>query len=510
MKSIKKISLVFFFAINCGLLHAQKQANNWIFGTKAGLTWNTLQIFEAKRLDDLTAVTLQRIPTAIHTSKFGNTNYMQAYNSSFALSDKDGNLQFYSDGAYAWNKSFIMFYNSGYGMSTTQGGVLMPIKPSSNYLSEFIAIIPGSGSNSGIDYMKFGYNYFSPGGAVSVARQKFANGIQNIGIGEVATIALKPNKKDMWVIAPRVYQNKPQLYAWLLNESGVNQNFFAPVVSEMVTLPTAFPSGYLQTGFIKLSPDSRHFIWGTKYGYTVLGKFDIETGEASDVKYINVNGYGVEFSRSGRYVYISALDGQVNVYETDELLSASDPTTVAPVYTYNGGTVGTALQLAPDGRIYQPINNTRSLIVVDKPEEAATDPKVCILEDILSDGGKVYLGLCNFSGSWFSSEIEGVEKCCAGGEEVYSYNYASGLGADNIAYTEWDFGDNNIVQVNISTTSLTGIVTCPHVYDKPGTYSIKVQSYTSLGQLLGESMEHTVTVNPCVIRVNPHIRVKLK
>lgn len=492
-------------------LLAQKQANNWIFGSKAGLTWNILQTFEAKRLDNQATINLKRIPTAIPINKFENSNYMEARSSSFALSDKYGNLQLYSDGTSYWGKTFRTFYNGSFGISSTQGGLLMPIKPSSNYQTEFIAIIPGSGY-SGIDYMKIGFSYFYPNGTISVTRR--ALGQNNGYMGEVATIALKPNKKDMWVIAPRMYQNKPQLCAWLLNESGDNQIFYTPVISEMVTLPTSFPSGIssLHTGFIRLSPDSQHFVWGTNNGYTILGNFDIETGQASHVKYINVNGYGVEFSRSGNYVYISVSNGEVRVYETTTLLSASDPNTIVPIYTYNSGTrYATALQLAPDGRIYQPIYNTRSLIVVNKPELVETDPEVYILENILPDGGKVYSGLCNFSGSWFGSEIEGVEECCAGGEEIYSYSYAGGLGTDNIAYTMWDFGDNKgKVQVDVSTSSLSGIVNCPYVYEKPGTYTIKVYSYTSQGQLLNETMEYSVIVNLCVVKVNPHLRINVK
>lgn len=520
-----KILLFTFFILAGNVLYAQKQANNWVFGYNVILTWNTLQDFNAKRLDNGAVVTLKRIPTALPNLKMGSsTNYFISNGTSFALSDKDGKIQIFSDAKDVWSSNFSKSLSlPNMYLGTPSGGTLMPIAGSS---TDYIAVVPVNGS-TGVNVFKLridpAWGNISIIGSPVNLKQYITSYVLYNDVSQAAAMILKPDKKSMWVVVPGMPQgNKPSLYSVTLNAAGNTEG--APIQNALPTSPASFPNMNISTSFatgqIKISPDSKYILWGMGIGYVLLGEFNIETGEVFSVKYFSSSATGIEFSRNGKFLYL--VSGRnTSVYSAAELLSAANPNSVSPVYTYTVPALQNYtcyLQLAPDGRIYQTVASAggniaaRNMLVINQPDKADIDPEVYLLENILLEGTYTSGGLCNFSGSWFSNDIDGPNEVCALAQETYSYTYASGTTTDPVAYTIWNFGDGTPAKrVDISgPSSGSGVVTCSHIYTSPKTYAITVTSYTSANTILSTTMEHSVTANLCVAKVNPHIRITAK
>ena len=100
-----KFNFLFGLIIFCNAASAQKQANNWYFGDKAGITFN------------------QGDPVALTDSE------MWSLEGCSTISDRDGNLMFYSNGMEVWDRTHNVMPN-GSGLlgdiSTTQSGIIVP------------------------------------------------------------------------------------------------------------------------------------------------------------------------------------------------------------------------------------------------------------------------------------------------------------------------------------------------------------------------------------------------
>ncbi|MBK6730505.1 MAG: T9SS type A sorting domain-containing protein [Bacteroidetes bacterium] len=109
---MKSILLCIAAAISCCYTFAQQDAN-WVFGDSAGLYFH------------------DGIVESFTTS-------MQGYDASASISDSDGNLLFYTNGIYIWNKYHELMTNGDslqigglpygveYGSSITQGVIIVP------------------------------------------------------------------------------------------------------------------------------------------------------------------------------------------------------------------------------------------------------------------------------------------------------------------------------------------------------------------------------------------------
>ncbi len=110
---------VFIFGFLCYInCFAQKEANNWYFGYNAGITFNT---------PDGSPVAL--LYGALHTDEGVAT-----------ISDKDGNLLFYTDGITIWNRKHEQMQNGKDLMgspTSTQSAVIIPMPCSNNLYYTF-------------------------------------------------------------------------------------------------------------------------------------------------------------------------------------------------------------------------------------------------------------------------------------------------------------------------------------------------------------------------------------
>lgn len=483
--------------------YAQKEANNWFMGDGVGLTWNVTRSFSAKGLFGTTDETMEGLPVFVSGSKISTLE------GCFSLSDSEGNLLFYSDGMTIWNKKHTQMAN-GSGMqghnSSAQSGIILPY---TGHPNQYIAISIGERDADNMAYSIIDMTRDGGLGEVVTKNVRFSG--QAGRLGESVTSILHKNGTDYWIIAPG--RGTPTyLNAWQITSDGI-QNTLPITTSIGTTVQSSNTSGY-----IKFTPNGEHFVWGTWHsGQTFFGDFDNETGKFSNIKNLSHRGYGVEFSPSSKYLYISHDDGSksgIYVYNFEELLASSNPANVTNKFyafdkNVNPDRPNKALQLGSDGRIYIALSadngggdKSQNMAIIDNPEDYP-DLKIYKLEGFVSPG-YVWMGLPSFAANWFDISIGGEEETCMGTPQDYSVEITQSGGARLVDYILWDFGDGSLIEKDSNASS--GTHTRSHIYTQTGIYTITVSSYQT-GDVLIAEKKFQVKVRPCILPVNPNIHL---
>jgi len=520
------ISLLIAFCISMPLL-AQKELNNWFSGSYSGITWNKTRSFEATGLFGTSDAILDGLPTEIIGSP------MSTAEGCYSLSDSKGNLLFYSDGQKIYNRKMEVMENGAgmYGdMSSAQSGVILPFPGSKTKFISLSLDACNNTTSTPIDVLAYSIvdmdkntNGGFEDGAVMEKNIVFTGHPASTLTNESMTAIRHANGRDYWVIAPSKSVAATYLNAWLVTPAGIQNT--TPVSTLATT--TTNNNWDAATGYIKLTPDGKHFAWGT-WGDNRLffGDFDASTGQFSNIKSISATrAYGVEFSVSGKYLYTTqvngsgATNGAIKVFDFEALLSADDPSTVAFKSKGNIWAHG-AVQLGPDKRIYinrrYDYKSDRSIYVIDNPEDY-DNLRYYLLEDFISGdayiGGTLYsgaggfaMGLPSFTASWFDINIEGNEKFCQRTLQKYTIGVDEYL--SNAEYIIWNWGDGNKSPIQQISTGVQSY-SASHVFDT-GKYTITVEAYKD-----GETdpfIFHTLDVEAtnCGIPVNPHLQIGIK
>ncbi|MDR2955728.1 MAG: PKD domain-containing protein [Prevotella sp.] len=199
------------------------------------------------------------------------------------------------------------------------------------------------------------------------------------------------------------------------------------------------------------------------------------------------NLYGVEFSISGEYVYITQYDGAFYRTTFDDFMSGNTSLTNLNINLSN-------VKLGPDGKMYGIRESQNVLYVIMDPEDGATDIRT--FSTYLTHVGR--LGLPVFTASWFY--IDGQSGFCVNTSQEFSVAILE----STISSTIWNFGDGTPEERDTNVT--VGTQLHSHTYTKPGKYTITVRTLDdSDGLLKQESFE--VEVLPCIIPVNPNTHV---
>ncbi|UOY05766.1 T9SS type B sorting domain-containing protein [Muricauda sp. SCSIO 64092] len=346
------ISLIF----SCSLF-GQKQASNWYFGNLAGIHFN----------DDGTVTVLEN----------GQINTFEGCTS---ISDKEGNLLFYTDGEIVYNKDHNQMQN-GDGLfgdsSSTQTAIIVPKPKDPNIFYIFTV-----DHNNAVDpTLHQGLNY-------SIADMSANNGLgaitsKNINLLEycsekIAAVVKNCLDKSLWVITlsteTGVIGSINTYHAFEINQNGVNINSVTSASNLELTW-----GGDLR-GYLKISSDGKKVASANAGpdGGLYLYDFDVDTGKLSNELELQLNdsnhwAYGLEFSPNNKFLYAhSWIDGaESHLLQYD--LTASDISNSAVVLDereiYRG-----ALQLGPNNKIYRTIsidydNGTPYLGVINNPDE---------------------------------------------------------------------------------------------------------------------------------------------
>lgn len=312
-----------------------QQFNNWYFPINNGITFNTN-------------------PPSIIT----NSNIGTSVSSSASISDKNGNLLFYSNGTEVFDKNNnIMPNGTGLlGQNCQINGLL--IVPFINDTSKYYVFTAQglsnytSGSQSSLPY------------SYSIVDMN-----QNGGLGDVVTknsfiryfstekmVAIPhTNGNDVWWIC-RDWTNN--FYSYKITCAGIqNTN---PIISSIGTNVNN-DLQRLNSGDIKASLNGK-FIAVAYGNYFEVYQFNQSTGQLSNPIKIPAECYGVEFSPNSNFLYVTCYfyprDGYTtSIYQFD--LSVYDSSSIYNnalrlISTTNNTTSGFlgGLQLGPDNKIY--------------------------------------------------------------------------------------------------------------------------------------------------------------
>ena len=474
---MKKIAILIITLLCCAFSNAQKEASNWYFGDKAGISFNI-------DADTVTAVSDGELST-----EEGCTS----------ISDTNGNLLFYTDGRTAYNANHTVMPN-GNGLkgdaSSTQSAIIIP-KPNDPNIYYIFTV-----DSDSIDGSDFGFNFYEvnmtlDGGLGDIVAGSETQLINNTS--EKLSAVLKDcDSGDIWVIT----------FANSSGFSNTNNTFFAYQVTDagVNTTPVTSPAGISTSearGYLKFSPDGTKLVSANVGSGLILYDFDKDTGVVSLNQAITINfnspsgspqqSYGVEFSPNNNLLYVTTFfssGGNINDPASQYggllqyNLTAGNPVDVNNSQvildqrqTYRGG-----LQLGPDGRLYRAMSDTYSdgnpfLSVVNNPNQAGIGCDYQHNAIALTNDSRQ--GLPPFITSFFSENIDIIQN----GANTTNLPLCTGdtytLMADDIPGA-------------IYTWTQDGVLLPENDFDlfisAPGLYRVEIEvNGESCGELIGEA-----------------------
>ncbi|MCK7591574.1 T9SS type B sorting domain-containing protein [Subsaxibacter sp. CAU 1640] len=354
---MKKI-FTFLLLVSSFYALSQNQAANWYFGYGAALQF------------DLGANTLTSI----------NGGALSTNEGCASISDVFGNLLFYTDGSFVWNRNNNIMTN-GSGLfgdpSSTQSAIIVPKPNDPDIYYVFTVDNALNGSNFGLNYSIIDMTL--SGGLGSVTNKNI-NLLDNCS-EKISAVLKDCITKSIWVLTYASQNgsttNYNSFYAYEVSDTGVNP---VPVVTTFNNMTTQEARGYL-----KLSPDGEKLACANMGSGMFLFDFDANTGIVSSQQQLTINtasnsAYGVEFSPNSQFLYVNSSNDQQSGSPAAHASTLSQFDLTAPNISasritidqqqlYRGG-----LQLGPDGRIYRALSATYdiglpSLGVINNPNE---------------------------------------------------------------------------------------------------------------------------------------------
>jgi len=297
-------------------VNANKSYYNWYFGENAGIDFNPIK----------SGGTAQAISGSVNTMEGVST-----------MSDKEGNLLFYSDGVTVYTSGNTEMQN-GTGLfgssSSTQTCLIIP-RPSTNKYFVFTTSI-----ENGLRYSVVDMDLQNGEGQVTSKNNSLLLATEKVAATKHS------NGIDYWVAS---------------HSTGTTNYSVRKISSTGIGAPvTTFIGSTHNTaiGYLKFSPNSQKLACAI-YDEDIIDIFDFDNSTGILSNFITITGftyingpYGLEFSEDSTKLY--ATDGaSTKVYQFDlSYTSATDMTIHAiEVGDVSGGSLGAA-QMGPDNRIY--------------------------------------------------------------------------------------------------------------------------------------------------------------
>lgn len=490
---------------------SQLESAHWYFGINAGLDFSSGS------------------PVVVYDGALSTTE------GCASISDPDGNLLFYTDGTFVYNKNHNIMPN-GFNLlgnpSSTQSAIIVPYPGQLNLYYIFMVgaddnAMPGDTQNTGFNYAIVDMTL--DGGLGNVLPFDGSNNLMPLTSEKVTAVA-HGNNQSFWIITH--FEDK--FYSFLVDESGLNTS---PVISQIGPYldPDVYPVN--SRGYIKLSPDGKkiaiahlsNLLWedipqeiidfgglytnnlfsNTYNGYTAVYDFDDETGVVSNEITLSTIGspYGLEFSYESNYLYIeydyhvpyeddNAFDwikGELIQYDMNAADIPGSAVVIFDDFPYFEQTFQArgALQLALDEKIYfsptefSNIGYSGNYISIihspDSPGAACNfEFRAIPLNNDENPSHYATYGLPPFITSFFRASIEFEGQilnsgACLGNSVTFSIN-----SNNEILSVNWDFGDGNI-STEMNPT---------HTYGLPGTYTVLADITTE---------EETITITRDIV-----------
>lgn len=428
-------NIIFLILFGLSLhLAAQNETNHWYFGNKAAMNFTG------------------------GIRSILNDSQMDAPYGTASMSDKQGNLLFYTDGATIWNKNHEIMQN-GEGLrgdpNHTQPAIIIP-RPDSD--TDYYVFTTHESNGLQLHTVSFLNNTF---GEVSVKNLRLTtHTTQRI------TAIHHQNGKDFWVISMSKTQPNSDATTFMVfkvNQGGVS---IVPVRSDGPELSS-------NSGQLKITPNGKKLAVTTDQSSFQL--YDFNTADGTITLDYDANmainfssGYipsGVAFSQDSKVMYLaveyytSFRFAILRADLTKPFVPVDTPPFGLPIFTSDNYLAG-SMQVALDGRIYVALSNidneATTLGVIDDPTDL-TNSDAFRIRQIDLETGRSTRGLPNFIQSYFATRILTDNQCFV---DPFTFTAESFTTISNI---DWDFGDGN-----------TGNgLTVNHTYAAPGFYTVK-------------------------------------
>lgn len=449
LKYVLNSSLLLLLLLFSEQICAQQEADNWYFGSYAGLNFNT------------------GAPVAL-TDGALNTDEGCA-----TISDSNGELLFYTSGEKVWDKNHNIMPN-GTGLmgdlTSSQSAIIVPFPNDTNKYYLFTVRFV----NYGVYYSVVDMSLNSGLGDI-VPSQKNINLLTKCT--EKIAAVLHADEESYWVLtyAPYDYStsySNDTFYAYRITETGIEQ----PIKS--VTPQSSMePKGYL-----KISPQGDKIAICHQYLLQAyVYDFDNSTGVVTNELILPVGGvpYSAEFSPSGKKLYVAtgtySYSSISNLYQFD-MESANIANSIITIEEYFA--LRSSLQLAIDGKIYRTQDNTGYLGVINEPEEDGTACNF-VRNAVYLNGAICREGLPPFIQSYFLTRIKTSNTCFG---DATQFEFTSNQTIDAAL---WDFGDGTSSTLENPT----------HVYASEGDYNVTL-SVTVGGQTSTDTKTVTIYEQP--------------
>jgi gliding motility-associated-like protein len=456
---LNKLYILFISLFLAKLSAGQKEMNFWHFGLKVALDFNSGD------------------PTAIYNSKLSTEE------GSSSISDSLGNLLFYTNGIYVWNKNDLLMPNGTdlFGHTSSTQSALIVKKPGSQSIYYIFTSDAQYGAN-GINYSEVDMSLH--GGLGDVTMKNFP--LQTPSCEKLIGIR-HCNQRDVWVVTHD--WNSSAFRTFLVNEAGVNPLPVISITGLMVHGQYGVGSTHNNVaGQLKASPNGKKIASAIEKPIARFELFDFDnlTGRVSNeilFPAISRECYGVEFSPDGTKMYGSS---NLNIFQFDLTLPTANAisqsamtvaatTTIVP-WDLRINTFG-SLQLGPDKKIYcvRYASPVGSMGVINEPNKRGAASKY--VENGISVGNLTMLGLPNFINTYtkqvptyfpFTSTVSCLE---------VSFKSPRTNGIDSVLFVKWNFGDQESGIKNGSTHRDP-----VHLFSKAGTFEINLELHYRCSQ----------------------------
>ncbi len=420
------------------------QGDNWYFGIKAGISFNTAS----------------GAPEAVYDGQ------METNEGCASISDAQGNLLFYTDGSVVWNSQHDTMPN-GNGLlgnfSSAMSSIVVP-KPGNPYLY-YVFTVPEGQESVGLSYSVVDMNLDGGLGDVTSEKNIYLTG----PVHEAVTSVRHGGGLGYWVITHLWQTNTYQ--AFLIDADSVHTTPVESNCGLVYISPEGVPGGYIKTS---MQGDKLACYIENVNLYMQLSDFNNITGEISNPIPIldNDGSYCLEFSPDGSRLYVSCWDylKQYDLTQADSssIVNSMQVVAIKEPHLRSFG----AIQIAPDGKIYCVRFLSTWLSSIEQPNELGED---CIFIDSvlnLDDGSGDYygmLGLPAFIQSFFNPANFTWEGHCIGDTTFFAITDTASQ--DSVF---WDFGDTITGILNNSTSFFPY-----HIYSDTGSFQVSVIGYNN-------------------------------
>ena len=386
MRILVSISLLIFLSVGG---FCQNRAANWYFGNNAGVEFLG---------EDVNVLT---------------DGELVAHAGCATISNLNGDLLFYTNGAKVWNRDHSIMANGDSLIGSqlvNQNSIIVPL-PNSDSLYYLFTI-------NNIDSI-CGFNYsvidMSKGGGLGRVVTKNVL-IKNNVLEKIAAVE-HCNGIDYWIL---IHGLNNHFYSYLLTESGFQ---FDSIVSNVGTMPKS------DIGYLKVSPAGNSIVIPINSDDVIaeMYTFNNRTGVVSNpvklyAKHQNTYCYGVEYSPDGNMLYITTRGAsyslwQYNCRNKNELAINNSALKIADGNNF-------AMQVAPNGKIYIASENRPYLNAINNPNEIGTE---CNYESeaVEFSQSTSLMGLPNFVQSWLYKPTFDTENNCIYDTTLLTFNQLS-------------------------------------------------------------------------------------